>query len=79
VLRTEVDEHLTRLRELEAEAAELTDLDADDLPEFAPPTAEVDGDDGEGGGLPALIDSRWSFTEQTRRLIASKRYRTEAA
>ena len=46
------------------------DADQFDLPELPEiPVAELNGDRPE-----PLFDSRWSFAEQTRRLIASKRY-----
>ncbi len=66
-----------RLAEMRAEIDELNsalhvatdDFTLPDLPEIPGPT-----DLAERGGLP-LLDSRWSWAEQTRRLIDSKAYR----
>ena len=69
-LRAEVTEALDRLRELEQEAVELTGLDVEDLPEVPMPTARPTGRDDEL----TVIDSDWSFGEQTQRLMAQKRY-----
>lgn len=50
------------------------DADMFDLPEVPEvPTAEIDED---AQPVP-LLDSRWEFAEQCRRLIASKRYTSE--
>jgi hypothetical protein len=66
-----------RLAEMRAEIDELNSAlhvatDGFTLPDLP----EIPGPDGlaEEGGLP-LLDSRWSWAEQTRRLIASKAYR----
>jgi hypothetical protein len=45
------------------------DVDEDDLPQIELPEAIDPG----GNGLP-LLDSRWDFAEQCRRLIGSKAY-----
>lgn len=69
-LRAEVEDALDELRELERQAAELTDLTVDDLDPVELPVAEPTGADDEL----TVIDSDWSFGEQTERLIAQKRY-----
>jgi hypothetical protein len=50
------------------------DVDEDDLPQIELPEAIDPG----GNGLP-LLDSRWDFAEQCRRLIDSKRTRPDYA
>jgi len=50
------------------------DVDRDDLPPIVVPAAQLNGGPD---GLP-LIDSTWSFSEQSRRLIAHKRYEANA-
>jgi len=66
---------LDELRERidEIDAALHVDIDADDLPSIVVPEPQLNGPPD---GLP-LIDSMWSFTEQTRRLIAHKGYSEE--
>ena len=44
-----------------------------EVPPFSIPEAEVDG----LGALPPLLDSRWDFAEQCRRLVASKAYEAD--
>ena len=74
------DEAADKLREMRSEIDALNDalrVDTDDLdlPEMAIPTADVtDRSDGK-----PLVDSRWSFAEQSRRLIDSKAYRVGEA
>jgi hypothetical protein len=65
----ELVSEIARLRE-----ASQIDLDDFNLPEFEIPEAEIDTD---ADGLP-LLDSRWSFVEQTYSLIRSKEYREGA-
>ncbi|HEV8279806.1 MAG TPA: hypothetical protein VGQ26_29520 [Streptosporangiaceae bacterium] len=65
-----------RLSEMRQEIRDLNDslrieVDEDDLPLIDLPEATDPG----GNGLP-LLDSRWPFTDQCRRLIDSKSYRT---
>ncbi|MBJ7610869.1 MAG: hypothetical protein JF924_00970 [Candidatus Dormibacteraeota bacterium] len=74
-LRTEAAEKLASLRDEIDALNDALRIDASDfdLPEIVVPDAQLDDDDGDG--LP-LVDSRWSFAEQCRRLIDSKAYRT---
>jgi hypothetical protein len=74
-IRRDAEERLSQMRQ---EIRELNDqlridVDADDLPAIELPEAVDPG----GNGLP-LVDSRWPFAEQCRRLIASKSYQPEA-
>jgi hypothetical protein len=73
-LRADAAERLATMRdEIDAiNAALQVDVDPGDFPEIEIP--EPEGIAGEYG-LP-LVDSGWSFAEQCRRLIDSKRYRT---
>lgn len=69
-----------KLAELRAEidainAAASVDADRFDLPPIVVPAAELSGDSNR---VP-LIDSQWSFVEQTRALIESKAYRNGGA
>jgi hypothetical protein len=73
-IRRDAEEQLANMRE---QIRELNDalrinVDADDLPPIVLPEAADPG----GNGVP-LLDSRWEFAEQCRRLIASKAYRRE--
>ncbi len=73
----------SKLAEMRAEIDTLNDalqVATDDfyLPDPVVPTSALDADlDGLLDGLP-LLDSRWPFAEQCRRLIASKAYRDGA-
>ena len=65
---TRLDELRDRINEILDEVH--IDVDQFDLPEIPElPTAELDGDRPD-----PLLDSRWDFAEQCRRLIASKAY-----
>lgn len=71
-IKVEADEKLAALRaEIDVinDALRIDTADLD-LPPVVLPEAEL----GERNGTP-LVDSRWSFAEQTARLIASKGYR----
>jgi hypothetical protein len=70
-LRTEADRKLSELRaEIDAiNEALRVDVDDFELPEIVIPEAEVSGSSGS-----PLLDSRWPFLDQCRRLIASKAY-----
>jgi hypothetical protein len=70
--RVRADAKLTELREELEAINDALRLDADDfdLPEMVVPEPELDDVRGE-----PLLDSRWSFAEQCRQLIASKAYR----
>jgi len=65
----DAQEALDALREAEEAAEALVDDDLD-LGRFEAPEALTD----EEGGLPPLIDSRWSWGEATQRLRKSRRY-----
>jgi hypothetical protein len=72
-LRTRASE---RLREMSQEIDALNeslrmDTEEIDLPPLQVPTARLGGD-----GPEPLVDSSWSFAEQCRRLIDSKKYQT---
>lgn len=71
-LRDEAARKLAELRDEIDAINNALQLDASDfdLPPAVVPVAEADG----SNGLP-LLDSRWSFAEQTRALIESKAYR----
>lgn len=71
-LRTEAGEKLAELRtEIDAiNDALRIDVDDFDLPEIVVPQAELNG----GSNSVPLLDSRWPFVEQCRRLIQSKAY-----
>jgi hypothetical protein len=70
-IQTEATERLAEVRaELEDIAALEIPIDGIELPESVVPTYELET---EPDGLP-LIDSRWSFADQTRTLKASKAY-----
>jgi hypothetical protein len=73
-IRADATERLSSIQEeLDALSdAMWIDSDGFDLPDLAVPTAELNG--GGVHGLP-LLDSRWDFAEQCRRLIESKAYR----
>lgn len=70
-IRAEAEEKLPAMREQIEELNDQLRIDVDDfdLPPFVIPEAEINGDQPKG-----LLDSRWSFAEQCRRLIASKAY-----
>jgi hypothetical protein len=73
-LRADAADRLEEIREQIAAIVAEIELDADmfDLPEIpAPPTPELTGEPPE-----PLVDSRWDFADQCRRLIDSKEYRT---
>jgi hypothetical protein len=73
---------VAKLAELRAEIDQLNNalrVAADDiqLPPVPPvPDAQTNG---HVHGVPLLLDSRWSFAEQCRRLIASKAYQNGGA
>ena len=69
-LRADVEAVLDELAELEEQAVELSDLDADDLPKVQLPVAEPTGADDEL----TVCDSSWTFAQQTERLLAQKAY-----
>jgi hypothetical protein len=71
-LRVDAADRLTEIRDRIEEICEEIHLDADmfdlpDVPEL--PVPELNGDRPD-----PLLDSRWGFAEQCRRLIASKNY-----
>ena len=72
-IRADAARQLEDMRRQIAELNEQLRIDPGgiELPGFDIPEAEADGT----GALPPLLDSRWEFTEQCRRLIDSKRYR----
>ncbi len=51
------------------------DLDDFEIPMPVVPSAHVDSADSAEHGTTALVDSRWLFADQCRRLIDSKAYR----
>jgi hypothetical protein len=74
-IRAEAARELDDMRQKVMELNDALCIDPGDirLPPFSIPEAEVDG----MGALPPLLDSRWEFGEQCRRLTASKAYRAE--
>lgn len=72
-IRRDAEQQLGQMREQirELNDALRIEVDEDDLPPIDLPEAIDPG----GNGLP-LLDSRWDFAEQCRRLIDSKAYRS---
>jgi hypothetical protein len=70
-IRAAAEEQLDTMRQQIAELSEQLriDVDASDLPPIELPEATDPGGDGS-----PLVDSRWDFAEQCRRLIESKSY-----
>ncbi len=70
-IRRDAEERLDQIRDEVAGLARSVRIDVDD--DELPPIELPEATDPGGNGLP-LLDSRWDFAEQCRRLIASKAY-----
>jgi len=74
-VRADAARQLDDMRRQIRELNEALRIDPGDIriPPFSIPRADVDG----MGALPPLLDSRWDFAAQCRRLIASKGYQAD--